>query len=129
MNKSDIVSGFNNHIIEFFNDVLTIFPNDTEISIAHTSLLAIRKINPTLAINIWKKYISDKYKNEIEAGNINFFIDRNYQKDLKETSSASKILSKIDTLREPIKQMVEENKQKTIIYIQNLTKLCNLYYE
>ena len=128
MNKSDIVSGFNNHIIEFFNDVLTIFPNDTEISIAHTSLIGIRKMNPRLIITIWKNYISDPYKTQIEAGDIDIFVERSYKDDLKDTANASTILDKIDTLREPIKQMGDENKQKTIKYIQNLTKLCNLYH-
>ena len=129
MNKSDLLIGFNNHINDFFNDVLTIFPNDNEIKVAHTSLLAIRKINPKLIVNIWKIYISDKYTLEIEGGNIDFFINRNYNDDLKENDNASNILSKIDTLREPVKQMGEDNKMKTIRYIQNLTKLCNLYYQ
>ena len=75
MNKIDILTGFNNHITDFFNDVLRVFPNDTDISIAHSSLIAIRKLNPKLIVTIWKSYISDPYKKEIQAGDINFFIN------------------------------------------------------
>tara|TARA_B100001093_G_scaffold517629_1_gene599791 strand:- start:650 stop:1039 length:390 start_codon:yes stop_codon:yes gene_type:complete len=129
MNKSDLLVGFNNHINDFFNDVLTIFPNDNDIKVAYSSLISIRKINPKIIISIWKSYILDKYKVEIEEGNIDFFIKRNYKDDLINNENASTILSKIDTLRKPIEEMGEENKQKTIKYIQNLTKLCNLYYQ
>jgi hypothetical protein len=129
MNKSELLTGFNNHINEFFNDVLTIFPNDTDIQVAQTSLLTVRKVNPRLIISIWKEYIMDPYHDEISKGNIDFFINKNYSSDLNSTENASAILQKIDTLREPIKQMGEENQQKTITYIQNLTKLCKMYFQ
>jgi len=128
MNKSDILIGFNNHIIDFFSDVLVLFPNDLEIKTAHLSLIGIRKVNPKMIVTVWKNYISDKYISEIEVGNLDFFVNRNYKKDLQDSQNASIILDKIDTLREPIKQMSDENKQKTIKYIQNLTKLCTLYH-
>ena len=129
MDKTDLLKGFNNHITEFFNDVLTIFPNDDEINTAYASISAIRKFNPKLIITVWKKYIADNYRNEIEIGDIDFFINRSYKNDFKDTNNASSILDKIDTLREPIKQMGHDNKEKTIKYIQNLTKLCILYHK
>jgi hypothetical protein len=33
----------------------------------------------------------------------------------------------IDRLRQPVKEMVPENREKTMKYIQNLTKLSLLY--
>ena len=100
-----------------------------DINIARTSLLAIKKLNPKLIITVWKTYIANGYSNEIESGNIDFFIDKNYTNDFKDTDGGSNILNKINTLREPIKQMSEENKLKTIQYIQNLTRLCILYHQ
>ena len=128
MNNADLLNAFNNHIIEFFNDVVIIFPNNTDIILARTSLLAIRKLNPKLIIRIWKDFIFDKYNTEISDGNIDFFINKDYTDDLKYTSNNNTIIDKISTLREPIKQMGTENLNKTIKYIQNLSKLCNLYY-
>ena len=127
MNKSDILNAFNNHIIEFFEDIISIFPNNTDIQLAKTSLVAMRKVNPKLIVRIWKDYIHDKYSEEIAKGNINFFIEKDYTEDLKYTDNTSSILDKIATLRQPIKEMSSENIDKSIKYIQNLSKLSNLY--
>ena len=129
MEKKDILTTFNNHIIDFFNDILLIFPEDNDLKVSQMSLLAIRKANPKLIISTWNTYISSKYSCEIEMGNIEFFINKNYTEDLKDIENSSTILSKIDKLRVPIKQLSSENMKKTIQYIQNLSKLCNLYYE
>ena len=129
MEKKDILTTFNNHIIDFFNDILVIFPEDNDLKVSQMSLVAIRKANPKLIISAWNRYISSKYTSEIEMGNIEFFINKNYTDDLKDIENSSTILAKIDTLREPIKQLSSENMKKTIQYIQNLSKLCNLYYQ
>ena len=129
MNKSEILGAFNNHISDFFNDVSIIFPDNNDIKLAKTSLASIRKVNPRLVVTIWKEYIVDKYKDEIENGNIDFFLNKNYSSDLKDVGQASTILEKIDTLREPISEMGEENLIKTKEYVQNLTKICSMYYQ
>ena len=38
------------------------------------------------------------------------------------------ILTAIESLREPIRNMGECNKKKSMKYVQNLSKLCILYY-
>jgi len=129
MEKKDILTAFNNHIIDFFNDVLIIFPEDNDLKVAQVSLIAVRKMNPKLIIATWNTYISSKYASEIAAGNIDFFINKNYKNDLIDSNNSSTILEKIDTLREPIRQLSTDNLKKTIKYIQNLSKLCNSYYQ
>jgi hypothetical protein len=64
------------------------------------------------------------YQKEIADGNINFFISKDYSSDLVKTDNSSQIMDVIDRLREPIKLMSEENQQKTMKYIQNLSKLA-----
>ena len=39
-----------------------------------------------------------------------------------------KIMNKIDMLRKPISEMSDENRNKTMKYIQNLLKLTKLYF-
>ena len=129
MNKSDILGAFNNHISEFFNDVSIIFPDNNDIKLALTSLSTVRKMNPRLVISIWKEYIVDKYRSAIEAGNMDFFLDKNYTADVKDLGQAASILQKIDTLREPVREMGEDNLNKTREYMKNLTKICDLYYK
>jgi len=129
MNKRDILTGFNNHLNEFFNDVVTIFPDNLDIKVAQTSLGTMRKANPRLIIAIWQEHIVNKYEKEISEGNIKFFIDKDYKNDLESTDNASTILDKIDALKEPIRNMGEDNLNKTVTYIQNLTKLSILYHQ
>tara|TARA_R110002074_G_scaffold325600_1_gene495906 strand:- start:819 stop:1208 length:390 start_codon:yes stop_codon:yes gene_type:complete len=128
MNKADILSGFNNHLNEFFNDVVIIFPDNLDIKVAQTSLSTMRKANPRLIVSIWKEHIVNKYEKEINEGNIDFFLQKDYNNDLNSADNASTILEKINSLKEPIRNMGQDNLTKTITYIQNLTKLCNLYH-
>lgn len=117
------VQAFNTHFFEFIDDVKSVFPEDVDILTASNVLLAIRKTNPKLIVKIWKTYIVDKYKKEIEQGDINFFINKDYTEDVSVSENSSKIMNAINRLRAPIKNMAEENQLKSLKYIQNLTKL------
>jgi hypothetical protein len=120
---------FNNQFSQFIDDILSIFPNDVDILSAKNSLNLIRKTNPKLLITIWHKYVVIPYKEEINASNYNFFIEKDYSQDLKKNDNASKIMQSIDKFREPIKTMSVDNKVKTMKYIENLSKLSLLYHE
>lgn len=124
--SNNILSAFNEHFIEFVNDVQSVFPNDVDINNAKNSLLLIKKANPKMIVKIWKSCIADKYKSEIENGDINFFINKDYSSDLVINDNSDKIMQCIDRFRRPIKDMSDDNKLKTIKYIQNLTKLSEL---
>jgi len=123
-----LLTTFNNHFIEFVDDVQSIFPNDMEIKKAKQALELLKKANPKMIVSIWKRYILNKYKEEIENGNIEFFLNKDYSRDLN-VEDSNKILESIERLRGPIKQMGHDNLQKTIKYIQNLTKICDMYYK
>ena len=79
-----------------------------------------------MIVKIWNVYVVGKYKSEIEAGNIDFFINKDYAGDVSSASNSDKIMDSINRLREPIKQMTPENQAKTMKYIQNLTKLSGM---
>jgi hypothetical protein len=124
---SNILSAFNDHFVEFVSDIQNVFPEDTDILTAKNSLIAIRKANPKMIIKIWNVFIVGKYKPEIEAGNLDFFMNKDYSQDISNTDNSSKIMESIDRLRTPIKMMSNENQAKTMKYIQNLTKLADIY--
>ena len=128
MDKTSILKGFNNHLSEFFDDILLVFPDDIEIKKAHVSLSNLKKMNPRIIIEVWKKYISDNYSEQIEDGNIEYFLNKNYSLDLKDNDYNKEILNKIEKMKNSIKNMTDENKDKTIKYLQNLNKLCKLYH-
>jgi hypothetical protein len=124
---SNILTAFNDHFVEFVSDVHSVFPEDTDVLAAKNALLAIRKANPKLIIKIWNVYIVGKYKNEIESGNLDFFMNKDYSNDVANADNSSKIVESIDRLRAPIKSMSKDNQEKTMKYIQNLTKLASIY--
>jgi hypothetical protein len=123
MSKS-MVSVFNDHFNEFVNDIQSVFPDDVDIMTAKNALSTIRKANPKLLVNIWLKYVYTPYSDQITAGNIQFFIDKDYTSDVSKSDSADKIMEAIDRLRTPIRNMTSENQAKTMKYIQNLSKLA-----
>lgn len=127
MDKSNILKTFNDHFVDFVEDIQNVFPNDPDILASKTALLAIRKANPRLIIKIWNEHIVSKYKDHIMNGDLSFFIDKDYSADLSDMDSASSIVKKINVLREPIRNMGSENQEKCMKYIQNLTKLSQLY--
>ena len=71
---SNILAAFNEHFVEFVNDVQSVFPEDVDILTAKNALLAIRKVNPKMIVKIWKGFIADKYRTQILAGDIGFFV-------------------------------------------------------
>jgi hypothetical protein len=123
---TNLVTVFNDHFSEFVNDVQSVFPDDADILTAKNALLAIRKANPKLLVRIWMKYVYTPYKEQIEAGDINFFLTKDYSADLARNDNADKIMESIDRLRKPVKDMSPENQAKTMKYIQNLSKLATL---
>ena len=123
---NNILTAFNDHFIEFVSDIQSVFPTDPDILATKNALSAIRKANPKMIVKIWNSFVVGKYKAEIEAGNIGFFIDKDYASDVSAAANSDKIMESINRLREPIRQMTPESQAKTMKYIQNLTKLAAL---
>ena len=123
---TNLVTVFNDHFAEFVNDIQSVFPDDADILTAKNALLAIRKANPKLLVRIWIKYVYTPYKQQIDVGDINFFLTKDYSSDLARNDNADKIMESIDRLRNPVKAMSPENQAITMKYIQNLSKLAML---
>jgi hypothetical protein len=124
--SNNILTAFNDHFAEFVSDIQNVFPEDPDILTAKNALLTIRKANPKMIVKIWNTFIVGKYKSEIESGNLEFFINKDYSGDVSTAQHSDKIMESIDRLREPIKQMTPEEQAKTMKYIQNLTKLSSM---
>jgi hypothetical protein len=125
--SSTILTAFNDHFMEFVNDIISVFPNDADILTAKNSFTLIRKANPKMIIKIWHKYVVEKYEEIIESGDISFFISKDYKDDLTNADNSEKITEAIDRLRNPVKLMTPEEQQKVMKYIQNLKKLSTIY--
>ena len=121
---TNLVTIFNDHFSDFVSDIQSVFPDNIDILTAKNALLAIRKANPKLLVKIWSLYVVAPYKQQIEDGDINFFINKDYSTDLVRNNNADKIMDSINRLRNPVKEMSPENQSKTLKYIQNLSKLA-----
>jgi hypothetical protein len=130
MTTPTLLTAFNDHFMEFVNDIHEVFPDDVDILSAKNSFSMVRKMNPKLLIKSWDSLVVGKYQSAIEAGDLSFFMNKDYTNDLKDVPNnpnAERIVSAIDRLRTPIKSMSQDNQAKIIKYIQNLTKISNLY--
>ena len=122
MSNANLLTIFNDHFVEFITDIHNVFPEDPDILTAKNALVSIRKANPRLIVKIWIKYVADPYHDRIIAGDLNFFIEKDYSHDLTKNGNSDQIMESIDRLRNPVKQMDPENQKKTM----NLCKIATL---
>ena len=125
--KSLLLSAFNTNFFDFIEDVQDVFGEDTSIKKAKIALSMIKKVNPTLIIKIWYTYVCSQYETEINNNNIDFFIEKDYKKDFVYVNYSDDIISNIDKLREPVRNMSKENQEKSLMYVKNLCILSKLY--
>ena len=130
MNKSQVVDAFNKHFIEFIIDIERVFPNDTDIMSTRKTINKAITLMPRALIKMFNENIVKLYSKQIEEGDISFFIDNNYRKThgYKEDDQVW-ALDKIESLREPVKNMNNDEQQKVLKYLKNLKKLTELYIQ
>jgi hypothetical protein len=125
--KSSINKAFNTLIFNFIDDIISIYPEQEDISIAKTSLMTFKQMNPTIVTKSWYKMVYLPYKNVIDAGDITFFFEKDYNSDLQNIPNGKEIMKIIDKIRTPISQMDETNKRHCAEYITKLSKLSEIY--
>lgn len=125
--KSTVLKAFNNHFIDFIQDVSNIFPENDDIKSTKTALEFLKKANPSSIVKAWHYFVYVQYKDVIQSGDITFFFDKDYKDDLNHMKNSNEIMKAIDKIREPVKQMSNENKAHTMKYIQNLCRLSDVY--
>jgi hypothetical protein len=126
-NKTTFLRTFNTHFFEFIEDIIKVIPENSDILAAKSFFEITKKANPTLIVKIWFNLIYSPYSAIIDSGDLDFFINKNYAEDLSSMQNSKEILKAIDTLRDPIRNMSEQNKSHCLKYIQNLCKLSAAY--
>lgn len=128
MDKTTILKGFNNHFLEFGQDLMNILPDDYDLKTAYTFLEGLKKINPKKIIEIWHTWILKHYKKEIDDGDYMFFENKDYGYDIGDSAGNSKLLKSVEKFKNKCSQLNKKNKEKSMKYVQNLSKLCEIYY-
>lgn len=127
--KSIIMRTFNNHLLDMLNDVLNIYPNNIEILTLKKTIETVKQLNPSIIIKTWYNFVYDKYKKQIEQGNLEFFFEKDYSSDLVQINDSNDIINMIDNVRIPLSKMSDVNKEHTASYLKNLNKLSMHYSE
>ena len=122
---SSVLKAFNNHLLEFIEDVIRIFPENLDIKTGKTFIEGVKKVNPKKIITYWRDNILALYETEILEGDITFFVNKDYRNDI---GTEAQTLQVLEDIRGLVKETTQDNKDKAMKYLQNLTKLCKLYF-
>jgi hypothetical protein len=125
--KASVSKAFNKLFFDFLEDIKTIFPENNDITYAKNSFETIKRLNTTALIKAWYLHVYSQYSSEIDSGDVEFFINKDYSQDLAKVSKGGDIIKMIDKIRGPISEMEPVNKEHCAKYIQKLSKLSNLY--
>jgi hypothetical protein len=130
-NNSLVLSTFLQQLDECLEDIIVLYPNqtakDSRFLKCKMYFDAVRKTNPRLMIQVWKTRVNEKFRAQIDAKNVNFFVEELDFKSEAPKSYTDEVETALDDLRWTIRQMSETNIEKCMHYVQNLCKLADLY--
>jgi hypothetical protein len=124
-NENSIIyqRAFNKHFFEFLDEIILIFPENKDIIAAKVYFENFKKMNPSIIIKSWVKFIYLPYSDIINNDNIMYFFFKEYDEDLSHLKNKNEILSAIEKLKKPLQELNEENLNKIKQYIKNLNNL------
>lgn len=122
--KKFIVKTFNNHLTEFMDDIINVYPKEVDLLTSRTFMKGVMKVKPKLVISYWHQYIYLIYKDKIDNGDFEFFLKKDYNTDVEDND----ILTGIEKMRVKIADLSEKSRNKSVEYARNLSKLSVLYF-
>lgn len=131
-NKETDLRMFVSQLDKLFLKLDSFANNNREVKIAVELYNNGKKITDAKTISQnWNKYVLQKYSREFdinEGENIldkmNFFLDKNYEDDLKDAKDASNyFLNLIDNIKPFLKSLDDEKKKDIFTTIQKINKL------
>ena len=124
---SNYLKAFNNHLIDFMDDILAILKDNDHNDMKTYKVFVenIIKTNSLMVIKIWKNYVVDIYIDKILNDDFDFFLNKDYNEISGSKQNIENLINKIKNI---VVDMNDSNKKKSLKYIKNLCKLCNLYF-
>lgn len=124
-----VSKAFNNHFIEFLDDVLSVLPGNKNIKTAKFYTKNIIRLNPVLLVKAWNLYCVIPYSDKIKKGDFSYFINKDYKSDIgvSQEYNSGQVLEAIEEIRKSASNLDDENQKKIIKYVQNLSKLAIMY--
>ena len=128
MEKKTIQQGFNNHFKEMMDAVEAVLPGDLDVKAAKNSITSLIKVNPKIVIDVWYRRVATTYKEKISKGDISFFLEKDYSREVDAGDKTDAVMEGLNRLRGPVINLGDENHSKVMKYMQNLSKLSELYF-
>ena len=119
-----LVKLFNNHIIEFIDDICGIVDNTDDLLNIKKKIKTLIRVSSAKPIKLWNENCS-KYDKEIEKKNYEYFLNKSYIKDIRNNDFLLGLFEKYKT---QFSNETVENKEKIMQYIYNLNKISKIYY-
>lgn len=121
MSKTVYLQAYFNTLHSLLDDLLRVFPNDTDLVTFKTSLSMIQKTNPMMLIRNVHETMSP-YQEMIKQRNTDFFLKFNYDEFAKTDQTLGPLLEKLKTMW----NVLTPTHQKVVWeYITNLSGLVN----
>lgn len=120
-----IRKAFNQHLLDFLEDILIVLPNNKNIKLALESVRMLGKTKPKYIIENWKYYYNI-HKQDIKQKGILFYTEYDPESDIKNESYMF-MKDIISNVKESFIELSENDKDKTYRYIINLNKMVELY--
>jgi len=128
------LSVFNDHFFEFMEDIIRLFPEKKGLKTTKQVFEASRRMNPKIIMEMLNIYLLKPYEEQILNDNFEFFINKDYARDIAIIprgdairSTDANILKGIDSIRQPLNELPDEDKLKMLQYYKNLIQLTTLY--
>ena len=126
-NRQVLVKAFHRLFAEFLNDLIAIYPANTDIRQAKQYIDLLKGLNPSLIVNVWYAYYS-KYRDVIDEGNVfEFALEKDYSGDLEGIDGGNDILDVFERLKPCVREMNETNRAVSIDYVKKISRISSLY--
>ena len=123
--KKMVVKTFNTHLKEFIDDVISIFPKEVDLLTSRTFINGVIKVKPRIIIQYWYQNVYLLYKKQIDEGDFEFFLKKDYNRDVGDND----VLNAIEKMRVKIATLSQDSRDKAVLYAKNLSKLSVMYFE
>lgn len=122
---------FNTKIIEFLNDLIRIFPNDTEFKIYKNGISLLKLADEKKPLQLYKVFVTDEYKEHIKNKNDDFFLQHDYNEILTSKEISDKVDSDfnnkiVDKLKGYWKELSDTNREIVWNYFTLFLKISEM---
>ena len=126
-NNKLVLNTFITELTNFIDLLCNLLPESKELLQNKTYYISCKKMNPRAILLSWRTDITEHFKKPVADGDISFFTKHDYKNDpyLKEYSSF--IIQMFENLKINIEKLKDDDKKTSMTYIQNLSKISQLY--